>query len=199
MPVCEGCGTKTDDLHIQRRAQRIELARKFRPAHIRVLFLDVAPPSRAEDFFYRAAAVRSGRSLASRMFFDELARAMGAAPGSEIIEELALAEFERRGFFLTYALECPLEEVDQPQTAMRRIAPTAIKRVQTDHNPAYIVPLGKSTQELIRLFGLIGWGDRLVLDKGGPFVDPYLGDPQRQSAAGSAFGERIHKLLAALP
>lgn len=199
MPVCEGCGTKTDDLHIQRRAQRVELARKFRPAHIRVLFLDVAPPARSEDFFYRAAVVRSSRSLASRMFFDELARAMGAAPGSEIVEDLALAEFERRGFFLTHAIECPLEEVDQPQTAMRRVAPAAIKRVQTDYNPAYIVPLGKSTQELIRLFGLIGWGDRLVLDKGGPFVDPYLGDPQRQAAAGSAFGERIQKLLAALP
>lgn len=199
MPVCEGCGTKTDDLHIQRRAERTRLARKFRPAEIRVLFLDVAPPARAEDFFYLAAAVRSSRSLASRMFFDELSRTMGAAPGAEIIEDLALAEFERRKLFLAHAIECPLEEVDQPQSAMRRIAPTVIKRVQTDLNPAYIVPLGKSTQELIRLFGLIGWGDRLVLDKGGPFVDPYLGDPQRQSAAGSAFGERIQKMLAALP
>lgn len=199
MPVCEGCGTKTDDLHIQRRAQRIELARKFRPAQIRALFLNAAPPSRSEDYFYRAAPVRSSRSLVSRMFFDELSRAMGAAPGSEIIEDLALAEFERRGFFLANAIECPIEEVDQPQTAMRRIAPTVIKRVQTEYNPAYIVPLGQSTQELIRLFGLIGWGDRLVLDKGGPFIDPYLGDPQRQSSAGSAFGERIQKLLTALP
>jgi hypothetical protein len=52
---------------------------------------------------------------------------------------------------------------------------------------------------LIRLFGLIGWGDRLVLDKGGPFVDPYLGDPQRQAVFATSYGDRICKALGELP
>jgi hypothetical protein len=72
MPVCEGCGTRTDEAHIQSRAERIELAGRYRPTQIKVLFLDSAPPVRREDFFYRSAADRSVRSLASRMYFDQV-------------------------------------------------------------------------------------------------------------------------------
>jgi hypothetical protein len=74
-----------------------------------------------------------------------------------------------------------------------------LKRIQEVYKPTYVVPLSQPTQELIRLFGLIGWGERLVLDKGGPFVDPYLGNPKRQAEMGTAFGEKIKKSLAALP
>jgi len=83
--------------------------------------------------------------------------------------------------------------------ALRRLAPTIVKRVQYLLQPTYIVPISKGTEELIRLFGLIGWGDRLVLDKGGPFVDPYLGDPERQAVFATSFGDRINKALAGLP
>ncbi|MFZ0432484.1 MAG: hypothetical protein WAL86_07280 [Candidatus Acidiferrales bacterium] len=199
MPICDGCGTRADDLHIRRRAERLELASHFRPARVRVLFLDAAPPTRSEDFFYCAAADRSSRSLASRMFFDQIALAAGAPPSAEIVESLALAEFNRAGYFLLHAIECPLEEIDRPQDAIRRFAPSVIKRVQTDYDPSYLVPVAQPTQDLIRLFGLIGWGDRLVLNNGGPFADPYLGDPQRQASFGTAFGARIQKFLAALP
>ena len=78
MPVCEGCGTRTDEAHIQSRAERIELAGRYRPTQIKVLLLDSAPPVRMEDFFYRSAADRSVRSLVSRMYFDELVKATGA-------------------------------------------------------------------------------------------------------------------------
>ena len=49
MPVCEGCGTRTDDAHVARRAERIELAARFRPIQIKVLFLDAAPPPRIDS------------------------------------------------------------------------------------------------------------------------------------------------------
>lgn len=199
MMVCEGCGTRSDELHIQRRTERLRLSQKYRPASIRILFLDAAPPSRTEDFFYAATSDRSVRSAASRGYFDELMKTMGAAPGSSRSEDMALAEFSRRGFFLFYAVECPFEDLMDPQGSLRRFAPTLIKRIQTELNPSYVVPLSRPTQELIRLFGMVGWGDHLVLDNSGPFVDPYLGDPQRQAMAGTAYGERIRKLLAALP
>ena len=196
MPVCEGCGTRTDEAHVQRRAQRLELAAKYRPTSIKVLFLDGAPPPRPEDYFYCAAADRSARSVAARMYFDELAKCAGATP---TMEEAALKEFQRQRFFLTYAVECPFEEQANPQGAIRRFAPTAVKRVQTDCAPSYIVPLSGSTRDLVRLFGLVGWGDRLILNQGGTFDDPYLGDPQKQATFGTAYGERIRKLLAVLP
>lgn len=199
MPVCEGCGTRSDELHVQRRTDRLMLAQKYRPSPIRVLYLDSAPPSRAEDFFYAASADRTARSPGSRSFFDELIKTMGKAPGVEKSEELGLSEFLKRGFFLLYAVECPFEELADPQGALRRAAPTVIKRVQNELNPAYVIPLSKPTQELIRLFGMIGWGDRLILDRGGPFVDPYLNDPKKQASEGTAYGARIQKLIAALP
>lgn len=199
MPVCEGCGTRTDDAHIQRRAERIELALRQRPVEIRVLFLDSAPPVRAEDYFYQPAKDRATRSVASRAYFDELVKAMGSFASTSAQEDMALSDFRRRGFFLSYAVECPFESEGELHAALRRLAPTALKRVQYSLKPNYIVPISEPTKELIRLFGLIGWGDRLVLDKAGPFVDPYLGDPQKQATFGTGFGDRINKALAALP
>jgi hypothetical protein len=199
MPVCDGCGTRTDEAHILRRDERQKLSARFRPAHIKVLFLDAAPPARPEDFFYRPATDRAVRSLASCMYFDELAKCGEVFSSSGIAEEVTLGEFRGRGLFLAHAVECPLEDLDDPQNAIRRFAPTVIKRVQTLLEPSYIVPLSQPIGELIRLFGLVGWGDRLVLDNGGPFVDPYLGDPKKQTTFNSGFGERIQKILAKLP
>jgi hypothetical protein len=96
-------------------------------------------------------------------------------------------------------VECPFESEGELHAALRRLAPTALKRVQYSLKPNYIVPINDPTKELIRLFGLIGWGDRLILDKAGPFVDPYLGDPQKQATFGTGFGDRINKALTALP
>lgn len=198
MPICDGCGTRADEAHTRRRTERAELARRYRPVEFKVLFLDGAPPARVEDYFYRASADRSIRSVASRIYFDELLKCLPGAPGPGAREETWLANFQRSGFFLTSALECPFEEQPDPQSALRRAAPSSVKRVQA-LDPSYIVPISPPTQELIRLFGLIGWGDRLVLHNGGPFVDPYLGDPQKQASYGTAFGERIRKILAVLP
>jgi hypothetical protein len=197
MAICEGCGSRADEAHIRRHADRAALAKRFQPSKVRAIFLDGAPPARLEDYFYHSSKDRSVRSVASRAYFDELIRAMADQAG-EIREDSALADFQRRGFFLLSALECPFEEQTDPASALRRAAPTVIKKVQA-FDPSYVIPLTPSAQELIRLFGLIGWGDRLVLSKGGPFVDPYLGDPSKQKLHGTAFGEKIRKALSALP
>src|SRR5271154_429786 len=198
MPVCEGCGTRTDDAHVARRTERIDLASKYRPVQIKVLFLDASPPSRIEDYFYSPTSNRAARSVPSRAYFDELAKTMGSTLMAST-EEGILTEFRRRGYFLSYAVECPFENEGELHAALRRLAPTALKRIQYSLIPNYIVPLGAATKELVRLFGLIGWGDRLVLDNAGPFVDPYLADPRKQAQLGTAYGDRISKILAALP
>ena len=106
MPVCEGCGTRTDEAHIQSRAERMELAGKYRPTQIRVLFLDSAPPMRMEDYFYRSAADRSVRSLASRMYFDELVKATGA-PNPAMKRKITNADKPLRIFALGWASFIP--------------------------------------------------------------------------------------------
>ncbi len=198
MPICEGCGARVDDAHILRRKQRIDLAMRFRPIQIKTLLLNAAPPALEEDYFYRAAADRSVRSAAARVFFEEIVKCMGPA-SSRIDEERSLGEFRQRGFFLVHAVDCPIENPGELHNAMRRLAPTVVKRVQYSLQPTYIVPISKPTQDLIRLFGLIGWGDRLVLENNGPFLPPNLPDPQRQGAPSASFGDRIYKALSVLP
>src|ERR1700678_3957797 len=173
MPVCEGCGIRTDDAHVARRAARIEAAARYRPTQIKVLFLDSAPPARIDDFFYSPAANRTGRLPASKSYFDELGNTLGPTLITPS-EERILSEFRRRGYFLIYAVHGPFDSEGELHAALRRLAPTALKRVQYFLQPNYIVPIGSATKELIRLVGLIGWGDRLLLDKSGPLVVPYL-------------------------
>jgi hypothetical protein len=52
MPICDGCGAAVDAEHIRARIMRLELATRFRPVHIQTLLVGVAPPERAEDYFY---------------------------------------------------------------------------------------------------------------------------------------------------
>lgn len=195
MPVCDGCGAPADDAHIRRRIERLELATRFRPVHVQVLVLEAAPPVRPEDYFYRAAADRSLRSLPSRMFFDEMAKCAGFAPGSEISEEKVLAEFQRRGLLLAWAVECPLEEHNDAAGALNAMSSTLLKRIQTSYKPKRIVPIGQRMAELIPFLELSGFGERMVLNEGGSFVDPFLGDPQNQAEFGTALGDRLCRAL----
>ena len=198
MPVCEGCGIRTDDAHVARRAARIDAASRYRPAQVKVLFLDSAPPAKIEDYFYSPTTNRNARAPAAKSYFDELGKTLGPSLMAST-EEGILTEFRRKGYFLSYAVECPFENEGELHAALRRLAPTALKRVQYSIKPSYVVPLSTPTKELIHLFGLIGWGDRLVLDGAGPFVDPYLSDSRKQAQFGTAFGDRISKALAGLP
>jgi hypothetical protein len=49
--------------------------------------------------------------------------------------------------------------------------------------------------ELAPLFEFSGWGERLVLNDGKPFVDPFLGDPQGQAEFGTSLGDRLAEAL----
>jgi hypothetical protein len=195
MPVCDGCGSAVDEAHIRRRIERLELATRFRPIHIQFLLLETAPPVRVEDYFYCVTSDRSKRSLASRMFFDELAKCAGHLAGGELNEEIVLAEFQRSGFFLAYGVECPLEEVSESELALNRLGPMVVRRIQSSYKPKFVAPLGQPMAELIPLLELSGLSDRLILSSGGPFVDPFLGDPQNQAEFGTALGDRLTKAL----
>ena len=199
MPVCDGCGSAVDEAHIRRRIERLELATRFRPIHIQFLLLETAPPVRVEDYFYRVTSDSSKRSLASRMFFDELAKCAGHLAGGELNEEIVLAEFQRSGFFLAYGVECPLEEVSESELALNRLGPMVVRRIQSSYKPKFVAPLGQPMAELIPLLELSGLSDRLILSSGGPFVDPFLGDPQNQAEFGTALGDRLTKALSHIP
>jgi hypothetical protein len=185
MPICDGCLAEARDTHSRERIERLELATRFRPIHIQVLLIDAAPPARLEDFFYRAAKDRAVRSAESRIYFDRLTQSARAAPGSEIEEEAALADFQRRGLFLAYAVECPVEDWGELRKTVGHLAPTMVKRIRASYKPRHVALLGEPLEELIPVFEEAGFGDRLILDRAKPFA--------------ASFGERIARALTGLP
>jgi hypothetical protein len=172
MPVCDGCGAQVDDAHIRQRIERLELATRFRPVHISVLLIDAAPPARREDYFYRAAASPSDRSSAGREYFDALTSSAGVDAHAQPNEETALAEFQRRGFFLIGAIECALANpVDTPM-AIEQVAPALLRRVNISYKPKSIAMLSAATQPLVAAFQRSDWAARLILHDGKPFDGP---------------------------
>ena len=198
MSFCDGCGTQADGAHIRRRIERLELATRYRPIHIQGLLIDASPPARMEDYFYRAASDRSARSALSRMYFEELTQSIGRVRGAEIDEEGALADFQRRGLFLTSAVECPVEDPGELKNAIGQLAPTILKRILASYKPKQIALLSPETEELIRDFKAAGLDRRLVLDHGRPFSLPFPSDRNTPAGLTTSFGERIAKALARL-
>jgi len=198
VPICDGCSVEVSDQHIRERIERLELATRFRPVHISALLIDSAPPQRLADYFYNPAKDRSLRSPASRMYFDELVKCIGEEPGREIDEEAALGDFQRRGLFLTYAAECPMDDYAHLRDAIQHLAPTVLRRVQTSYRPKYVALLSLPSRGLLSAFQAAGWGDRLVLDGGVPFVEPFFHDPPGQGEPETKIGDRLAKALVAL-
>ncbi|MFZ3216804.1 MAG: hypothetical protein WA192_12160 [Candidatus Acidiferrales bacterium] len=201
MPHCDGCGVQVDEAHIRRRIERLELATRFRPIHIQVLLLDAAPPPSLQDYFYRSAAApdapsrSANRSVASQMFFDEIAKCAGHKPGGTAEEDSILAEFQRAGFFLAYAVECPVEAADSLAGAVQRCAPGVVLRLNSSYKPKFVAPISHALEPLLPLLISKGWGERLILHEGKPFDDPFLGDPQHQAEFGTALGDRLRQAL----
>lgn len=196
MPICDGCGAQVDEAHIRQRIERLELATRFRPIHIQVLLLDAAPPAKLEDYFYRATTNSAERSVASGMFFAEMAKCVGQAPPTGTQEESTLAEFQKRGFFLAYAVECPVESSRELAQTIKRLAPTVALRVNSSYKPKFVAPISRLVQDVIPALQSKGWSGKIILNDGKPFDDSFLGDPQRQAEFGNALGDRLAKALA---
>jgi hypothetical protein len=169
VPICDGCGGEADAQHMRQRIERLELATRFRPVHIQVLLIDEAPPTRMEDYFYRAAADGSARSAACALYHDELIQCADVTSNPGRQDESLLADFQRRGFFLVHAVECPVGN-SKLEDAIRSLSATILKRVQYSYRPKSIALLSAPTSGLIGVFEESGWGDCLILDEGQPFA-----------------------------
>jgi len=198
MPACDGCGLEASNQHRRERIERLELATRHRPIHIQVLFLDSAPPLRFEDFFYHACKDRAARSVGARMYFDELIKTIGSPEAPGFQEETALAEFQRRGFYLAHVVECPVENDDDVEPAIFRMTPKLLVRLQKSYQPKRILLLSQPTHHIVDVLEAEGWKGKLLLDEGGPFFDPFLGDPQNQAEFGTALGDRLSRALSAI-
>jgi len=195
MPLCDGCGAQVDEGHIRSRIERLEHATRFRPIHIQVLFLAAAPPSQPRDDFYRAATSVE-RSAASQVFFDEIAKSVGHKPGDTADEETTLTEFQRRGFYLAYAVECPIQSPIQLAADVAKLAPRVLLRLNTSYKPKFVAAISQELQPLIPVFQGNSWADRLILQHGAPFEGPTPDNPQHHAEFGDPLADSITKALA---
>jgi len=175
---CDGCGLPASPEHIAERVRRLELSTRFRPVHIGVLFVALAPPVRPEDDFYGP--------VESKEFFDPFLEALEissstdkAAPGSDAsaADSARLAEFQRRGYYLAYLSECPIpENVEPAASTIARLCPTLIRRIRFNYKSKHIAPLGSELFPLVELLRVAGIGPLLTLDQGLALPTPRAGD-----------------------
>ena len=194
MPLCDGCGAHVDEAHIRRRIERLELATRFRPIHIQMLVLDDAPPSASEDYFYRATS-SIPRSAPSQMFFDEIAKSIGLKPSEAEREDATRAEFQRRGFYLAYAVECPVESAER-LAVVARFARTVLLRLNTSYKPKFVAPVSAALQPVVSLLQNNSWAERLILHEGKPFDHPSRAMAAQQSAFGAALADCLSQAIA---
>jgi len=195
MPLCDGCGAQVEEAHIRRRIERLELATRFRPIHIQALVLDAAPPAAPEDYFYRAASPLP-RSAESQIFFDEITKCIGPYPDKSLTEDSSLAEFQRRGFYLAYAVECPVESPEQLAAALTRLAATVLLRLNASYKPKFVVPISAALQSVVSFLENNSWADRLMLHDGKPFHHPSRGNAEQEPAFGAALADRLSQAFA---
>ena len=183
---CDGCGLPASAKHIAARVERLELATRFRPVHINLLFVALEPPAAHEDDFYC--------SPESVPLLDSLAEALQLSTSEEAVERseddhqaraARIVEFQRRGYYLAYVSECPLPVGgDKAQTGekwdttevLRRLAPTLVKRIHFNYKPKHVALLGTELHPLVELLKQAGLGANLLLDAEAPFALPNPGD-----------------------
>jgi hypothetical protein len=177
--VCDGCGLPASPDHMAMRVERLELATRFRPIHIDVLFVALEPMPRPEDDFYGPPE--------SRDFFDPFLSALDILPKAGKLNREAsgreagisrLLEFQRRGYYLTYLSECPFVAQDGANAArecISRLAPTLIKRIRFNYKPKHIALLGTNLDSLIEVFQQAGVSPLLDFNHGAPLTIPGSG------------------------
>lgn len=188
MRICDGCGVAADDKHLRERIQRLEWATRFRPLHIQALLLAAAPPASMEDYFYCPARDQGLRSYPERGFLKQLADT--GIPGANLQagDRTVLSDLQRKGLFLTYAVECPVDDSGALTGAIAAVSATLLSRIRLSYRPKYVVLLSEHLRGLIPRLQEAGWGDRLILDGNGPFRLTTEGCPDFE-AEGS--GERL--------
>ena len=195
---CDGCGLPASPEHIAERVRRLELSTQFRPVHMGVLFVALAPPVRPENDFYGPAE--------SKEFFDPFLEALEisssadkAAQGSDqrATGTARLTEFQRRGYYLAYLSECPISEQEEPAAStIARLGSTLIRRIRFNYRPKHIAPLGQELSPLVDMLRAAGIGPILTLDQGLVLPTPRTGDREcmelfRGSVAAAAPRENL--------
>jgi hypothetical protein len=162
---CDGCGQLASQQHIAKRLQRLEWTTRYRPVHIGTLLLGAAAPRDDADFLYAEGGELRGDA-------GIILEASGLSKMGKSAEAV-LAEFQRGGFFLTYALDCPVDQDSNPEAfrgSLEKQLPAVLARVRRSLHPKRLVPIGQAFEPLLGTLENASLGCSIVLDGGRPFA-----------------------------
>jgi hypothetical protein len=174
---CDGCDLPASPQHIAGRLRRLELSTRFRPVHIGVLFVALAPPARPEDDFYGPAEAKEfADPFLEALEIHAAKEKTGPELDAHAAGSVKLAEFQHRGYHLAYLSECPIPERERPAAStIARLGPTLIRRIRFNYKPKQVAPLGQELFPLIDLLRAAGIGPILTLDQGLALPTPRAG------------------------
>src|ERR1700732_1581400 len=163
---CDGCGQPASPEHIARRLQRLEWATRYRPIHLHTLLLGAFSPLVPAEFLYAPEEAHSGAA-------SKLVAAAGISSAGKPAGTI-LAEFQRRGIYLTHVLECPLDVAssgpDFLSNALISRLPTLFTRIRRSLKPKRLAFISRSLTPLIERFAAAPLGCELALDDGRAFA-----------------------------
>jgi hypothetical protein len=187
---CDGCGQSASPEHITKRLQRLEWTTRYRPVHIGTLLLGAVAPRDDSDFLYATEGEFRG----------EAGIILEAAGLSRVGKstDAVLTEFQRGGFFLIYAMDCPVEpgtDASALQRSLKGQSPAMLARIRRSLRPKRLVPIAEALDPALGAFDSANLGCGVVLDGGRSFNLDGASPEQsierlRQALAGAATAGR---------
>ena len=160
------------------RQRNREMAYRFRPARVELLFIAESPPV-SGAYFYRLPEWGQ-RGVRSALFW-ETVRALGIVPAGPCCyaeKERYLAKFRDRGLFIVDAAKCPVNHVGDG-TAARMIGRCSrlLRREVQALDPRHIVLIKKTNHVLLPRLEEWGFSPRLLSAE--PLAFPVAGNQGR--------------------
>lgn len=179
--ICDGCGLAASQEHIARRLKRLEKMTRYRPIHVHTLILGTRGPELDGAHLYSAVGEFTGEGA-------EVLRAAGVEREGRSVEA-TLADFQRKGFLVTHALECfgEFENAQALRDAIRARVPATITRIRRSYRPKRLVLVGAELQEFVAKFEAAGLDATLLLRGGKPFEWDEIADGELAKVLATAF------------
>jgi len=180
--ICDGCGLPASPEHITERLARLELATRFRPIHISLLLVALAPMSGPENDFYGppvSKEIFNSLIRSARIFASPDASSPNATKSGGDSEKLI--EFQHKGYYVAYLSECPPPaDPGATKEAVSRLGANLVRRIRFNYKPKQIALLGRELSPLVGVLETAELGPILRFELGQPMpirdaVEPAAG------------------------
>jgi len=162
---CDGCGQIGSPEHVARRLRRLEWTTRYRPVHIGPLFLGAFSPREEDDFLYSPGGKFTGEA-------GQLLKVVEITTEGKSADAVQ-SEFQRAGYFLTYVLECPLDDghgsgLERAALLQERL-PNLTSRIRRSLKPRRVILVTAALLPIVQNLLNLDLGCPVMLDNGNPF------------------------------